>query len=115
MKVTCVQTCDLLNGKWKNLCPKVAHFCGVYHNVTRRDYIQKALDEFHVRYEVPFTLLHACEVLKDFQKWKQVELPLFEEQMLEMRRNMRCRKFDDLWAGTKRIRKPPHHPFHRHR
>ncbi|GJZ35845.1 hypothetical protein Tco_0581662 [Tanacetum coccineum] len=36
MKVTGVQTYKSLNGSWKNLCPKVAQFCGVYNNVIHR-------------------------------------------------------------------------------
>ncbi|GJS62808.1 nucleotide-binding alpha-beta plait domain-containing protein [Tanacetum coccineum] len=36
MKVTGVRTYDSLNEKWKNLRRKMAHFCGVYNNATRR-------------------------------------------------------------------------------
>ncbi|GJR73057.1 putative RNA-directed DNA polymerase, eukaryota, reverse transcriptase zinc-binding domain protein [Tanacetum coccineum] len=52
MKVTGVRTYDSLNEKWKNLRRKMAHFCGVYNNATRRsqsgarheDYTHKTLE-----------------------------------------------------------------------
>ncbi|GKA48810.1 hypothetical protein Tco_0741768 [Tanacetum coccineum] len=61
------------NGKWKMMHPKVVEFYGVYHNITRMaisgpgdgDYTQKALVEFQVEYEVPFTLTHCWAELKD--------------------------------------------------
>ncbi|GJZ84471.1 hypothetical protein Tco_0649810 [Tanacetum coccineum] len=68
--ITSRWTYDMVNMKWKIVHPKVAHFCDVYHNVTRKevsgaedgDYIQKALLEYQVEYGVPF--LHVWASLK---------------------------------------------------
>ncbi|GJU32749.1 CDPK-related kinase 3 [Tanacetum coccineum] len=86
-----VRTYDWLNGKWKILHHKVAYFCGVYNNFTRRaysgagdgDYIKKEHEEYHAEYGVPFTLLHMWSGLKDCHKWKEVELTRFEEKRHE--------------------------------
>ncbi|GKB23276.1 hypothetical protein Tco_0862677 [Tanacetum coccineum] len=84
--ITTHQTYDMVNGRWKNMRPKVAQFCGVYHNFTWRavseakdeDYTQQSLLEYQADYRVPFTLMNAWANLKDCQKWKEVEIPNFE-------------------------------------
>lgn len=71
--------------------PKVAQFCGVYHNVfwvvvSRAgdgDCTQQTLLVYAAKYGAPFTLMHCWDEFKDYPKWKQVELPNFEANTQE--------------------------------
>ncbi|GJW14090.1 RNA-directed DNA polymerase, eukaryota [Tanacetum coccineum] len=95
MQETCLiikrQTYDMVNEKWKTVRLKVASFCGVYANtiltytsgVGDVDYLQRALTDYHVEYEVSFTLLHCWDVLKECDKWKSGEVPLFMQKREE--------------------------------
>ncbi|GKE72453.1 hypothetical protein Tco_1534494 [Tanacetum coccineum] len=81
-KLHCVKTYDMVKGKCKNVCAKVAQFCGVYNIVTwmarhgagDRDYTQLTLLEYQAQYGVPYTLVHCWAGLRDCHKWKKVEL-----------------------------------------
>ncbi|GKC04222.1 hypothetical protein Tco_0995832 [Tanacetum coccineum] len=58
---------DMVNGKWKTVCPHVVRFCGVYNNVMRRahesgagdeDYYNMTLLHYKAQTGVPFKLRH---------------------------------------------------------
>ncbi|GJY20489.1 RNA-directed DNA polymerase, eukaryota [Tanacetum coccineum] len=89
MQETCLitqrLTYDMVNGKWKTMRPKVCTFYGVYANTIRTytsvaidaDYLQRALIDYQAEYGVSFTLLHCWEVLKESEKCRSGEVPLF--------------------------------------
>ncbi|GJT81853.1 hypothetical protein Tco_1056195 [Tanacetum coccineum] len=61
--ITNCRTCDMIDREWKTMRPKVAQFCGVYHNVNRR------------------------------AKWREVVIPDFEKKQLEKNNKYKSSSF----------------------
>ncbi|GJT80267.1 zinc finger BED domain-containing protein RICESLEEPER 2-like protein [Tanacetum coccineum] len=79
-------TYDMVNRKWKTVCPAVVQFYRVYGHVIRRlqesgasnkDYYARALLDYEAKTGVPFKHHHCWEILKDSPKWMQSEVPKF--------------------------------------
>ncbi|GKD72368.1 putative reverse transcriptase domain-containing protein [Tanacetum coccineum] len=80
------RTYDMVNEKWKTVCPTVVRFCGVYDNVMRRlreigasdeDYYARALVDYEAEIGTTFKLHHCWKILKGSPKWMQSEVPKF--------------------------------------
>ncbi|GJS64188.1 hypothetical protein Tco_0678752 [Tanacetum coccineum] len=84
------RTYDMMCGKWKTVCPVVVRFCGVYGNVMRMSQKSRASDEDYVKRALMHYQAKTRNTFKYRHCWEAATL------------KMRCRKFDDQWAGTKR-------------
>nr|GEX59520.1 hypothetical protein [Tanacetum cinerariifolium] len=80
------RTYDMVNEKWKMVCPVVVQFYGVYGNVMHRlqesgasdeDYYAWALVDYEAETGTMFKLHHCWEILKGSPKWIQNEVPKF--------------------------------------
>ncbi|GKB66935.1 RNA-directed DNA polymerase, eukaryota [Tanacetum coccineum] len=106
--ITQRRTYDMVNGKWKTVRSKVCTFCGVYAYTIRTytsgasnaNYLQRALIDYQAEYGVSFTLLHCWEVLKESEKWRSGEVPLFMQER-EDGKNKRYKSSDSSSFNTK--------------
>ncbi|GKA02811.1 RNA-directed DNA polymerase, eukaryota [Tanacetum coccineum] len=64
---------------------------------------KERLTNYHVEYEVSFTLLHCWDVLKECDKWKSEEVPLFmqkrEEKMNKRYKSIGSSSFNTRESG----------------
>ncbi|GKE24455.1 hypothetical protein Tco_1435967 [Tanacetum coccineum] len=109
------RTYDMVNGKWKTVCPAVVRFCEVYGNVMHRlqesgvgdeDYFNRALLDYEAETEVSFKLRHCSD-----KRYKTYGSSSFNAEYREASINMNVDvgdddgdevQFDDRLAGTKR-------------
>nr|GFC15909.1 hypothetical protein [Tanacetum cinerariifolium] len=84
-----IQGYDAIVTKWKHsIRPKIIAFSVIYDSIKRMDksessnlaLFQKALAEFEMQYEHPFTMEACWRILKNHVASIQIEMPLFNQR-----------------------------------